>query len=81
MQPLTGGSRTLQVEWGTVRQIINNLESKFPGTKKLLCDEAADDLLPATFVIVDGNSNRIGMLERVLEHSPVHLFPALDGSA
>lgn len=80
MQPLTDGSRTVQVEGETVRQIVNNLERRFPGTKKLLCDEASEDLLPAAFVIVDGKVNQLGMLERVQEHSHVHLFPAPDGN-
>ena len=65
MQPLTGGSRTVQVDGETVRQIINNLELKFPGTKRMLCDEVADDLLLSASVIVDGNANQLGMFERV----------------
>ncbi len=76
---MTGGGRTVQVDGETVRQIINNLELKFLGTEKMLCDEVADDLLLSASVIVDGSANQLGMLKRVQEHSQVHLFPLLDG--
>ena len=79
LQGVTGGQKTVRVAGGTVRQIISNLEMRFPGFRARLCDEEADDLLPAVAVIVDGEASQLGMLESVQENSEVHFLPALGG--
>ena len=79
MQTLTGGQQRGQIEGRTVRQIVNNLESQFPGTKARLYDEEEDDLLPGVAVIVDGDASQLGLLERVGEDSEVHFLPAIGG--
>jgi|TARA_B100002003_G_scaffold190790_1_gene179774 molybdopterin converting factor small subunit len=81
MQSLTGGRKTVQIAGETVRQIVNNLEKEFPGTKARLCDEELDDLLLGIAVIVDGESSQLGLLEPVKESSEVHFIPALGGGA
>ncbi len=79
MQILTNGQQRVQVEGRTVRQIANNLESQFPGTKARIYDEEEDDLLPGVAVIVDGEASQLGLLERVDENSEVHFLPAIGG--
>jgi molybdopterin synthase sulfur carrier subunit len=79
MLPLTQGQQRVQIEGSTVRQIVNNLEKKFPGTKVRLCDDQEDDLLPGVAVIVDGDASQLGLLERVREDSEVHFLPAIGG--
>ena len=79
MQSLTGGRQRVQIEGRTVRQIVNNLESQFPGTKARLYDDEQDDLLPGVAVIVDGDASQLGLLERVGEDSEVHFLPAIGG--
>ena len=79
MQSLTGGNQIVQVDGATVRQLINNLEKKFPGTKSRLYDEVEDELLPGVAVIVDGEASQLGLLERVQEDSEVHFLPAIGG--
>ena len=79
MQSLTGGNQIVQVDGATVRQLINNLEKKFPGTKSRLYDEDEDELLPGVAVIVDGEASQLGLLERVREDSEVHFLPAIGG--
>ena len=81
MQGLTGGRKTVQVAGDTIRQIVNNLEKEFPGTKARLYDEELDDLLLGIAVIVDGESSQLGLLEPVKESSEVHFLPALGGGA
>ena len=81
MQSLTEGQKTVQVAGATVRQIVNNLEKQFPGTRARLCDEELGDLLPGIAVIVDGETSQLGMLELVKEDSEVHFLPALGGGA
>ncbi|PKB63485.1 MAG: hypothetical protein BZY80_06890 [SAR202 cluster bacterium Io17-Chloro-G2] len=79
MQILTDGQQRVQVEGRNVRQIVNNLETQFPGTKARLFDEEEDDLLPGVAVIVDGEASQLGLLERVEENSEVHFLPAIGG--
>ena len=67
MQILTDGNQRVQVVGRTVRQIINNLETQYPGTKSRIYDEEEDDLLPGVAVIVDGEASQLGLLERVEE--------------
>ena len=79
MQSMTGGKQRVQVEGSTVRQLLNNLEREFPGTKAILYDDEQDDLMPGVAVIVDGEASQLGLLERLKENSEVHFLPAIGG--
>ena len=79
MQGLTGGNQVVQVEGSTVRQIINNLELLYPGTKARLYDAEEDELLPGVAAVVDGDASQLGLMERVNENSEVHFLPAIGG--
>ncbi len=79
MQNMTGGRQQVVVEGATVRQVINNLEREYPGTRDLLMDMEEDDLLPGLAVVVDGETSLLGLLERVKESSEVHFLPAIGG--
>ena len=79
LQQLTGGKQQVQVEGGSVRQVINNLEKQYPGIKEFLVDETEEDLIPGLAVIVDGEASLLGMLEKVKENSEVHFLPAMSG--
>jgi molybdopterin synthase sulfur carrier subunit len=81
MQKLTGGKQQVQVAGATVRQVINNLEREYPGTRELLVDEEEGDLISGIAVIVDGETSLLGMLERVSETSEVHFLPAIGGGS
>ena len=77
MQSLTDGKSQVRVEGATVRQIINNLESEYPGVRARLVED--DRVKPNISVAVDGDVTPLGMLERVGEDSEVHFLPALGG--
>lgn len=79
MQVITGGHKTVHVAGSSVRQVINNLETEYPGIRELLCDDNGIDLLPGIAVIIDGETSQLGLLERVQENSEVHFLPALGG--
>ena len=79
LQQLTGGKQQVQVAGATVRQVINNLEKDYPGTRAFLIDEEEDDLRPGLAVIVDGETSLLGLIERVQETSEVHFLPAIGG--
>jgi molybdopterin synthase sulfur carrier subunit len=77
MRDLTGGQERVVVEGATVRRIINNLETSYPGMKARLVDN--DRIIPGMAVIVDGEVSRLGLLQRVSEESEVHFLPAIGG--
>ena len=79
MQALTGGQKTVQVPGATIRQLINNLDERFPGVRERLYDEEAQDLIPGIAVIVDGETSQLGILERIRDDSEVHFLPAIGG--
>ncbi len=79
MQSLTGGRQQVIVPGSTVRQVINNLEKEYPGTRDILMDAEGDELSPGVAVIVDGETSLLGLLERVQENSEVHFLPAIGG--
>ena len=79
MQAHCGGNQQVVVPGATVRQVINNLEREYPGSRDLLMDVEEDDLLPGLAVVVDGETSLLGLLERVQENSEVHFLPAIGG--
>ena len=79
LQKLTSGSKQIQVDGATVRQILNNLEILYPGLKSHLYDEEEDQIMPGTAVIVDGEVSGLGLMQPVTESSEVHFLPAIGG--
>jgi molybdopterin synthase sulfur carrier subunit len=77
LRGLTGGQERLTVPGRTVRQVIEELERRFPGIQARLCD--ADDLRPGIAVAVDTQVARRGLGEPVAEQSEVHFLPAVSG--
>jgi molybdopterin synthase sulfur carrier subunit len=79
MRDLTGGQTVVTVKGSTVRQIVENLEAAYPGTRKRLCD--GDELKANIGVAVDGDVTRLRMLEKVKPGSEVHFLPAVSGGS
>ena len=77
LQPYTGGQEKLEVPGETLRQVIANLEQRFPGLQDRLCE--ADRLRPAIVAVVDGEVSRQGLRHKVTESSEVHFLPAMSG--
>lgn len=81
LQKLTGGIRYVTVPGSSVRQIVNNLQQAYPGTKAVLYDEEADRIRPGIAVVVDGEVTHRGLMQQVGENSEVHFLPAIGGGA
>ncbi len=75
--PVTGGVKQTEVEARNVRQLINALEEQFPGIRERLLED--NQVRPNLAVSIDGEVARMGLLERVGEHSEVHFVPAISG--
>jgi molybdopterin converting factor small subunit len=79
LRDLTNGQRSVSVAGETVRQVIENLEQRFPGLQERLCDE--DRLRPGIAVIVDGGTSALKLRQRVQESSEIHFVISISGGA
>jgi molybdopterin converting factor small subunit len=79
MQSLTNGEHRVEIEGATVRQIINNLDARYPGMKERLVE--ANRVKSNISVAIDGEVTTLGMLGKVGESSEVHFLPAIGGGS
>ena len=79
MQELSNGNTTVNINGSTVREIVDNLDSTYPGFKKRLVD--GYKIKKHISVAVDGIITPIGLLEKVSPISEVHFLPAVSGGA
>ena len=77
MRSLTNGEDSVTVDGATIREVIDNLESRYPGTKEKLCE--GDRIRPSISVYVDGVLTRVAMHERVDADAELHFLPAISG--
>ncbi len=77
LKPLTAGEEIVEVDAKNVRQVLEELENRFPGIREKLCEE--DELKPGLTVAVDGNVSSLGLLQKVGDDSEVHFLPAIGG--
>ncbi len=76
---LTAGAETVTIPGATVREIIENLEVRFPGMKARLYRDDEERLRPGMAVVVDGEVTRQKLRHSVGENSEVHFLPAISG--
>ena len=77
LRALTGGRATVEAAGATVREIIEDLERRFPGLRDRLTDGAR--LRPNLSVAVDGEVSPLGLRETVGPSSEVHFVAAIKG--
>jgi len=80
LRELTQGQEKVTVPGETVRQVIANLEQRYPGIQRRLCDE--DGRLRSNLaVVVDGVVSQQRMRHKLIETSEVYFMPAISGGA
>ena len=75
MQKLTEGHQKVEVSGANIREIVENLEQEYPGTKERLVD--GYKIKPNISVAIDGEVSPLGILEKVKNDSEVHFLPAI----
>ena len=75
MRSLTNGEDSVTISGTTIREVIDNLEIRYPGTKEKLCE--GDRIRPGISVYVDGILTRVAMHERVDADAELHFLPAM----
>ena len=77
LKSLTGGISQVEIEADNIRQVIEQLETQFPGIRDRLCD--GDQLAPTLQVSVDSSMGARGLRTRVTEAQEVHFLPVIGG--
>tara|TARA_Y100001934_G_C12315233_1_gene757051 strand:+ start:1086 stop:1367 length:282 start_codon:yes stop_codon:yes gene_type:complete len=81
MQKITNGISEIEIEGQNVRQIIDNLDTKFPGIKEKLVEHKGPipKLKSSISVAVDGEISNIGLIQKISVDSEIHFLPAIAG--
>lgn len=77
MRDLTGGLAKVSVPGKTVAQVIDALDTAYPGVKARACD--GDHLAPGVAVSVDGVIARLGSRAPVKADSVLRFLPVIEG--
>ena len=78
MRKFTGGQSKVRIESGeTLRDLIDNLERRYPGIRAMVVhDELVREEIA---VFVDGENIHQGLFQPVRENSEIHFLPMLAG--
>lgn len=77
LRGLTGGLSEVQARGLTVREVIDDLETRYPGLKARLLED--ERLKPNIALVVDGVTSREGLRHPLSDTSEVHFVPAMSG--
>jgi molybdopterin synthase sulfur carrier subunit len=77
LRELTGGESKVSASGGTLRQVIDDLERRYPGIKARLCD--GEQVRPNIHVVVDGVVSQQKLRHPVDDLSEIHFLPAISG--
>jgi molybdopterin synthase sulfur carrier subunit len=77
LRDLTGGVEQIDVPGRSVRQIIDELERRYPGMRARLC--SGESLRSGVAAVVDGAVANLGLMQPLTDDSEVHFLPALSG--
>jgi sulfur-carrier protein len=81
LRPEVGGERQLEARGDTVRELLDDLMSRFPALRRQLVED--DDLAPFVNVYVEGEDvrTRDGLDTEVRPGTTVILLPAMAGGS
>ena len=73
----TNGAATVEASGETVRALIDDLESRFPGLRERLCE--GDRLKPGLAVVVGTSVSSSGLMTKVPQDAEIHFVQAVGG--
>ena len=77
LQTMTNGVKQIDMEADNVRQVIDRLETLYPGMKDRLIESG--QIRSNLAVAIDGEVARLGLLEKIGEAKEIHFVPAIGG--
>jgi molybdopterin synthase sulfur carrier subunit len=80
LRKLTGGKADLQIDGSTVGQVIDNMETQFPGFKENLCDSDGNLKRFVNIYVGDDNIVDLDKMNTALpDGTEISLVPAIAG--
>jgi MoaD family protein len=82
LRKFTSGAETVEVEAATIKEVIDSLDSRYPGLRSSLCDESGS-LRRFINIYVDGEDVRFleNLATPVTDGSEVAIVPAISGGS
>ncbi|MEI6664685.1 MAG: MoaD/ThiS family protein [Chloroflexota bacterium] len=77
MRPQTGGKDRVEIDGGTLREIVDNLDKAYPGMKAILV--SAGEIQDGIALAVDGEPSEVGLMMEVPAGAEVQIMPAIAG--
>ena len=77
LQTMTNGVKQIDMDADNVRQVIDRLETLYPGMKDRLIESG--QIRSNLAVAIDGEVARMGLLEKIGEAREIHFVPAIGG--
>jgi molybdopterin converting factor small subunit len=82
LRKYAGGQTSVTVPGATLRELMRNLEERFPGLReRLISPEDEERIIPGLTAIVDGEPINMGLRTKLDEQTEVHFLPAIAGGA
>ena len=80
LRRLTGDAETVEIEAGTVKEVIQRLDLKYPGFQSRLCDDSGQ-LRRFINIYIDGEDVRFlnGLSTQVPDGAELSIVPAIAG--
>ena len=80
LRKFTAGAETVQVEAKTIQEVLDNLDSKYPGFRASVCDESGS-LRRFINVYLDGEDVRFleNLATPVPDGAEISIVPAISG--
>jgi molybdopterin converting factor small subunit len=77
LRVMAGGAESVVVPGKTVREVIDELDARFPGIGRHLRE--GDSLCAGLSVVIDADVSPRGLLQKVDAASEVHFLPPIGG--
>jgi len=80
LRKLTSGAEVVEIEASTVKEVLDNLDAKYPGFRSSLCDESGA-LRRFINIYLDGEDVRFldNLATPVVDGSEIAIVPAISG--
>jgi len=80
LRKFTAGAETVEVDAATIKEVLDNLESKYPGIRASVCDESGS-LRRFINIYLDGEDVRFleNLATPVADGSEIAIVPAISG--
>lgn len=77
MRNLTENHDRVSVDGKTLRQVVDNLEARYPGTKEVIVQDGR--VRPGLALAINGEIATTGLMAAVPDEAEVQILPAIGG--